>query len=506
MKFAIVSDIHANLQAWNTVLADAAVQGVGGILCLGDIVGYGPQPAEVLRSVHSKCAAFALGNHDAVICGRLPSDVFNDRAKRSIEWSRRRLGNAAVSFFSSNPLSLVGNGFRCTHGSPADPASFAYVRTPEDAATAFSAVPEQLLFCGHTHVPALFVIGESGIARETSPQDFSLENGKRYLVNVGSVGSPRGAEPCANYVIWDDETKSVFYRSVAFDLESFRASVASASCGVDPLSPGDVPLMGAATGAEVQSVRDETDFSPTPGVRASADDATREMRLEALSRKATRRMRFAAAFASAGCVAVVVAAFFAFRAMRGPGRSFPSWRLPDVSLSETGTPDGNLLPVFSPSREGPFLCVPYRVDLGNASKQSVSSDDMWHIEIVSSDSVRPARVCAPRIECMPGQKIEAFSKVRFSPDFQGAFELTATLLKDDGTEKTLFSRTFQPKPVGIPDSALPTAIRALRSSDGWLVARGTTDTLPAGSAFVKIEVGGHFSGAVTVGAIAARRK
>ncbi|MBQ7667611.1 MAG: metallophosphoesterase family protein, partial [Kiritimatiellae bacterium] len=269
MRYAIVSDIHGNLQAWNTVLADAAVRGVERILCLGDVVGYGPQPAQTLRSVHSKCAAFTLGNHDAVICGRMPAEAFNDRARRSIEWSKRRLGAAAAAFFADLPLAIVGDDVRCTHGSPADPASFAYVNTADDAAEAFRAVSEQLLFCGHTHTPALFVIGESGVARETEPRDFALESGKRYLVNVGSVGSPRGGDPRASYVIWDDAAKSVYFVRVSFDLDSFRAAVAAAACGVDPLSPGDVPLLASASGATVAQVREETDFSPRSDMRVA---------------------------------------------------------------------------------------------------------------------------------------------------------------------------------------------------------------------------------------------
>lgn len=507
MRYAIVSDIHGNLPAWNTVLADAALHRAGAIVCLGDVVGYGPQPAEVLRSVHAKCAAIVLGNHDAVVCGRMSAGVFNDRARRGIEWTNRQLGAAARSLFSRLPLSLVGPGVRFTHGSPADPAAFGYVRTAEDAAAAFRSVPEQLLFCGHTHVPALFVVGESGIARETEPRDFALEPGKRYLVNVGSVGSPRGGDPRASYAIYDDATHSVYFHRVSFDLAAFRAAVASASSGPDPLSPGDVPFFAAASGSEIADIREETDFSPAPGSRAELGDAPREARLEALSRRATRRMRAAAAFATAGVAAVVAAAILGARAVRGPGVSYPDAPLEAVPLSETGGPDGNLLPVFSPSREGPFLCLPYRVDLGNARRQSVRADDMWRLELTSSDSVRPARVCAPPVECRAGQKFEAFSRVRFSADFQGSFEMTATLEKEDGRTETLFTRGFTAAQPGIADAALPMAIRALKRSDGWLLARGTSrDALPAGASVVRLEVGGNFTGTVTVGAVAARRR
>lgn len=507
MRYAFVSDIHANLPAWNTVLADAALHRVDRIVCLGDVVGYGPQPAEVLRSVHARCAAFVLGNHDAVVCGRMDPDVFNDRARRGIEWTRRRLGAAASEFFSGLPLALVGDGIRCTHGSAADPAVFGYVKTPEDAAECFRAVPEKLLFCGHTHVPALFVVGESGVARETEPRDFALEEGKRYLVNVGSVGSPRGGDPRGCYAIYDDVRRAVYFHRVSFDTTAFRAAVAAASSGTDPLSPGDVPLLSAATGADVAAVREETDFSPAPGRRAATGGAPDEARLEALGRTAKRRLRAAIAFAAAAFAAIVAAAFFAVRASRGPGVSIPDWPMPPVELSDAGGPDGNLLPVFNPSRSGGFLCVPYRVDLGNAHRQSVRSDEMWRVVLESGDSTRPARICAPPVECRHGQRFEAFCRVRFSADFQGSFELAATLEKDDGTEKTLFTRSFSRTSTGISESDLPTSIRALRPSDGWRIARGSSDgPLPSGAAAVRVEAGGNFTGTVTVGAMAARRK
>lgn len=507
MRYAIVSDIHGNLPAWNTVLADAALHRAGAVVCLGDVVGYGPQPAEVLRSVHAKCAAIVLGNHDAVVCGRMAASVFNDRARRGIEWTGRRLGAAARSLFSRLPLALAGPEVRFTHGSPADPAAFGYVRTPEDAAAAFRAVPEQLLFCGHTHVPALFVVGESGVARETEPRDFELEPGKRYLVNVGSVGSPRGGDPRASYAIYDDETRAVYFHRVSFDLAAFRSAVASASSGPDPLSPDDVPFFAAASGSEMGDVREETDFSPSPGSRAALGDAPGEARLEALSRRATRRMRAAAVFAAAGVAAVAVAAVLGARALRGPGVSYPDSPLDPVPLSEKGGPDGNLLPVFAPSQNGPFLCLPYRVDLGNARRQSVRADDMWRLELRSDDSTRPARVCAPPVECRAGQKFEAFARVRFSADFRGSFEMAATLERDDGRTETLFTRSFTAAQPGIADAALPTTIRALKRSDGWLLARGTSrDELPAGASAVRLEVGGNFTGTVTVGAVAARRR
>ena len=93
MRYAIVSDIHSNRQAWDAVLKDIRSQGVDDILCLGDVVGYGPCPAEVLEDLYSHCDNFVLGNHDAVIGNRMDSDLFNDEAKYLIEWTREQLSD-----------------------------------------------------------------------------------------------------------------------------------------------------------------------------------------------------------------------------------------------------------------------------------------------------------------------------------------------------------------------------------------------------------------------------
>ena len=191
MKCAIVSDIHANRQAWNAALLDIRSQGIDRICCLGDIVGYGPNPTETLESVYSNVDYLVLGNHDAVICGKMDPSLFNEKARRIIDWTRNQLGNDAVKFLKTLPLSVSSHFFRGTHGDFSVPSSFNYIIEPEDALDSWSTVPENLLFVGHTHQPGIFLLGQSGIPRMVEPQDFVLEEGKRFLVNVGSIGQPR---------------------------------------------------------------------------------------------------------------------------------------------------------------------------------------------------------------------------------------------------------------------------------------------------------------------------
>ena len=152
MQVALTSDIHANLQAWNAVLLDIRSLGLDNVFCLGDIVGYGPNPAEVLSSVHSNVEHLVLGNHDAVVCGKLKADLFNDSAAELIRWTATRLNNKAVNFLASLPLTIDCGDFRCSHGDLSDPAAFNYISEPEDAAPSWMRTEGHLFFVGHTHM------------------------------------------------------------------------------------------------------------------------------------------------------------------------------------------------------------------------------------------------------------------------------------------------------------------------------------------------------------------
>ncbi len=127
MRYAIISDVHANLQAWDAVFTDIRSNDIDQIICLGDIVGYGPSPAQVLEQAYAHVHHFVLGNHDAVLAERLGADCFNERARALIEWTRRRLDARASRFLGQLPYVLEGKSFRCAHASPAAPAQFGYV-------------------------------------------------------------------------------------------------------------------------------------------------------------------------------------------------------------------------------------------------------------------------------------------------------------------------------------------------------------------------------------------
>lgn len=230
MRYAVISDLHANLTALESVLADAETLGVDEIVCLGDVVGYGPQPAEVLSRVRSRCSVTLAGNHDDAVSGRLDPADFIDLAADAVTRHRGMLEPDAIAWLKQLPRVCRFGSAAAAHGDFADPPKFYYVRDDEDARANFEAVSDQLLFVGHTHEPCIFLTGQSGRIYRLEPQDFTVETGKRYIVNPGSVGYPReqNGECRSSYVIYDSGTGDVRYRFLPFAVSGMLQR------GVDP--------------------------------------------------------------------------------------------------------------------------------------------------------------------------------------------------------------------------------------------------------------------------------
>lgn len=222
MKYAIISDLHANESALRAVIADARDQGAGKFICLGDIVGYGPLPAETVRLVRETCATVIAGNHDDAISGRGDSSDFIDLAADAVQRHREALPSEDLAWLKSLPYTGAIDGAVLAHGDFYDPPKFNYIEDEKDAGTSFTATAAQLAFVGHTHTPGIFLIGRSGNVYKTGPQDFTLEDGKRYIVNPGSVGYPRVSNgSCySSYVLYDSEEKTVSFRFLPFSVAS----------------------------------------------------------------------------------------------------------------------------------------------------------------------------------------------------------------------------------------------------------------------------------------------
>ncbi|MGB1130231.1 MAG: metallophosphoesterase family protein, partial [Haloferula sp.] len=235
MRYAIFSDVHANLRAWESVLEDIRAQEVDMLICLGDVVGYGPKPVEVLESIRAVTSNFVMGNHDAAAIGAMDYSVFNDHARHSTEWTAAALTDEAREFLSSVPIAIEADEILFVHAEVAEPGRFDYIKDVESAEESFAAGDHFVTFVGHTHHPKIFERTRNGRVIERPDADMVLKSSSRYIVNVGSVGEPRTADDLrARYVVYDSAKRKVEFRAVMFDIPAYRRDLDGTELKVTP--------------------------------------------------------------------------------------------------------------------------------------------------------------------------------------------------------------------------------------------------------------------------------
>ena len=487
MRYAILSDIHANLQAWNAVYLDARSNAVERIICLGDIVGYGPHPAEVLQAVHAHVDHIVLGNHDAVIAGKLDEALFNEGAREIIGWTRSRLGRNAIRFLGRLPLALDGGSFRCAHGDFVQPAAFNYVIEPQDADACWQAVDAPLLFIGHTHRPALFVRGASGIPRTVTPQDFEVEPAKRYLVNVGSVGQPRDGDARAAYCLYDTATNAVFWRRIPFDLDAYRLAVSAAGIRADTSY-----FLRHDPRAGVPPLRTILNFSPAQTPAQAARNVVAVQELKALRRRAaTWRGLCLLLLVLVGLLAGAGAAVWHRHQTRSLVLRDPEQ---PVLRAEAVAERANILPPLLAAARGDGL-KGWNLELGDRRRQSFSLRAGGPEPILALRSLTGAeaiRLASPRVAVRPRVKLCMEMDVRKSADFRGSLALVMALTRQTA---------------GGAETADPFLVKEplQKPRDGWQHAQAT-QLLPANTTAVQLHVRGTFTGTVEIKAICLTRR
>jgi diadenosine tetraphosphatase ApaH/serine/threonine PP2A family protein phosphatase len=230
VKILILSDIHANLVALDTVL-EAADGQCDAIWNLGDIVGYGPRPRECVEKVIAlEPRASLTGNHDWAAIGRLPLDEFNPVARFATYWTTAHLGAEHMTYLEGLPNRVIEDDWMLVHGSPRHPV-WEYVYTARVAHQNFEYFDAPVCFLGHTHIQ-LFI--SEDMARRGVPPihpsdgDTLQLGGQRYIVNPGSVGQPRDNDPNAAFAIYDTEERRVTFRRVAYDIDETQAQMEAA--------------------------------------------------------------------------------------------------------------------------------------------------------------------------------------------------------------------------------------------------------------------------------------
>jgi len=229
MRTLIISDVHANLTALNAVLDHAAP--FDRVWCLGDVVGYGPDPNECIERIQAlpllKCVK---GNHDAAILGEIDIKAFNYEARASLEWLKTTLRPENKRWLETLDERLVFDDITIAHGSPRNPV-WEYIMDVRAARENMSEFDTLICLVGHTHIPGVYKMegDESQSVRQYSktPGDpFSLT--QKSIVNPGSVGQPRDHNPRSSYLIYDDETGEWVYQRVDYDIEKVQERILAA--------------------------------------------------------------------------------------------------------------------------------------------------------------------------------------------------------------------------------------------------------------------------------------
>ena len=223
MKALIVSDVHSNLEALSSVIGDASVRsGFDEIWSLGDLVGYGPDPAAVIDLIREYDLRAVSGNHDLASVGKLSLEAFNEHAAAANTWTSEVLDSDRIQFLHDQPLSLEIDEFTIVHGSPRDPI-WEYVVSERAAVARFNHYDTYWCLVGHSHIPFICRLSEDRKgARFFSPlyeAPYPLED-QRLIVNPGGVGQPRDGDPRAAYAVYDSDEKTVTHYRVEYDISN----------------------------------------------------------------------------------------------------------------------------------------------------------------------------------------------------------------------------------------------------------------------------------------------
>lgn len=228
MKVAIISDVHANLEALTAVIRDIETQKVEKVLFLGDVVGYGADPNQCIALIDNLCEIKLLGNHDYVALGLESPRHFNTAARESILWTQDILEPKAREALSSFTMDATLIDYYMVHATPEKPDDWNYMLSTEEAKRNFECFSQNFGFVGHSHMPGIFCRRPDGSVELHDREFQQADPDCRYIINVGSVGQPRDGNPDACYLIADTGLLSFAFRRVSYDVETAQEKMEKA--------------------------------------------------------------------------------------------------------------------------------------------------------------------------------------------------------------------------------------------------------------------------------------
>jgi len=226
MKFAIIADIHANLEALQVVLADIKEQKCTHYACVGDVVGYGASPNECLKIIRDMGMPCVKGNHDEYCSIEENLDGFNPHAAEAVNWTRLQLSTDERQWLRDLKYTRMIASFSIVHATLDAPQRWGYVFDKLAAAASFPYQTTPVCFFGHTHVPVAFM--RDTAVRGGTYSKFKIDPAKKYFINVGAVGQPRDNNPKAAYVIYDTDTGTIELRRLDYDIAAAQKKILAA--------------------------------------------------------------------------------------------------------------------------------------------------------------------------------------------------------------------------------------------------------------------------------------
>jgi predicted phosphodiesterase len=222
VKVGIFSDVHGNAEALKEVLKTLQDEKVDLSLCVGDLVGYGPEPNHCVELVTEFTSKIVAGNHDYAAIGLADILYFNIHARQAILWTQNVLTEKSKKDLRSLPMTLTEGDITCVHASPDEPEKWNYILSYEDARVNFQKFSTPICIIGHSHIPVAFIKDETGKIEIQKADEISIEPDKSYIINVGSVGQPRDGDPRSSFGIMDTEEKRFRLMRTSYPVEKVQ--------------------------------------------------------------------------------------------------------------------------------------------------------------------------------------------------------------------------------------------------------------------------------------------
>jgi len=235
MRLAVISDIHANLEAFEQVLIDIDKSNIDSTVCLGDNIGYGPDPEQVVSMIKNHNIPSVMGNHELALVEPSYLSLFNPLARKSLLKTMDLLSEETIHFISGLKPFLIRYECRFVHGFPPDSATLYLFQIPEDELLlTFKRMEEKICFLGHTHRLEIIDFNGQIVSRVPLTKNIiRLDRERQYIVNIGSVGQPRDGNNCAKYVIWDSSEYNIEIKFIPYNIVSVVDKILSSGFPIE---------------------------------------------------------------------------------------------------------------------------------------------------------------------------------------------------------------------------------------------------------------------------------